>query len=75
MSPTLWRNGIYCRADDRGEPVVQLAPALTIGRDTIDELVGILRKTFMQAQEYRDMLLAEAAAKEAAEEAVADAKK
>lgn len=66
LSPALWRNGIYCRADDRGEPVVQLAPALTIGRDTIDQIVGILRETFTQAQAYRDELFAEAAAKEAA---------
>lgn len=59
LSPTLWKNGIYCRADDRGEPVVQLAPALTVGRDTIDEIVAILRSTFIAAQDYRDKLMAE----------------
>ena len=58
LSPTLWKNGIYCRADDRGEPVVQLAPALTITRDVIDEIVGILRVTFTAAQEFRDNLIA-----------------
>lgn len=57
LSPTLWKNGIYCRADDRGEPVVQLAPALTVGRETIDEIVAILRATFIAAQVYRDQLI------------------
>ena len=27
LSKALYENGLYCRADDRGDPVVQLAPA------------------------------------------------
>jgi len=49
LSPQLYRNGLYCRADDRGEPVIQLAPPLTIGRNEIDEIVKIVRKTLVEA--------------------------
>ncbi len=35
--------GLYCRADDRGDPVIQLAPPLTIGQPEFDEIEGILR--------------------------------
>jgi len=52
LSTRLFSNGLYCRADDRGEPVVQLAPPLTINREDIDEIVAILRKTLMEAQQY-----------------------
>ena len=31
LSKALFEAGLYCRADDRGDPVVQLAPPLTIG--------------------------------------------
>ena len=31
LSKALFDAGLYCRADDRGDPVVQLAPPLTIG--------------------------------------------
>ena len=31
MSKALFDNGLYCRADDRGDPVVQVAPPLTMG--------------------------------------------
>ncbi len=55
----LWSNGLYCRADDRGEPVVQLAPPLTIGRAEIDEIVAILRKTFLAANDYLKVLIEE----------------
>lgn len=52
LSPQLYRNGLYCRADDRGEPVIQLAPPLTIGRNEIDEIVKIIRKTLVEAMEF-----------------------
>ena len=29
LSPALFEAGLYCRADDRGDPVIQLAPPLT----------------------------------------------
>lgn len=31
LSKELFDAGLYCRADDRGDPVVQLSPPLTIG--------------------------------------------
>lgn len=34
LSPALFASGLYCRADDRGDPVVQLAPPLTAGRSS-----------------------------------------
>lgn len=43
LSPELFRRGLICRSDDRGDPVVQLAPPLTIGRSDIDEIVDTLR--------------------------------
>mgnify|MGYP003349989114 FL=1 len=42
LSPKLYERGLICRSDDRGDPVVQLAPPLIIGRDEIDEIVDIL---------------------------------
>ena len=31
LSKALFDNGLYCHADDRSDPVIQLAPPLTIG--------------------------------------------
>jgi adenosylmethionine-8-amino-7-oxononanoate aminotransferase len=42
LSPKLYERGLICRSDDRGDPVVQLAPPLIIGRSEIDEIVDIL---------------------------------
>ena len=36
LSPALWEAGLYCRADDRGDPVIQLAPPITIGQPEFD---------------------------------------
>lgn len=55
LSKRLYENGLYCRADDRGEPVVQLAPPLTITRGDIDEIVDILRKTLNEACEFMEL--------------------
>ncbi len=43
LSPALWEAGLYCRADDRGDPVVQLAPPLTVGPAEFDEIESVLR--------------------------------
>ena len=43
LSPTMYENGLICRADDRGEPVVQLAPPLIAGPHEFDEIVAALR--------------------------------
>jgi adenosylmethionine-8-amino-7-oxononanoate aminotransferase len=42
LSPEMFRRGLICRADDRGDPVVQISLPLVAGSVEIDELVGIL---------------------------------
>jgi adenosylmethionine-8-amino-7-oxononanoate aminotransferase len=49
LSKALFEAGLYCRADDRGDPVVQLAPPLTIGPAEFDEIEGILRGVLTEA--------------------------
>ena len=49
LSKALFDAGLYCRADDRGDPVVQLAPPLIIGQPEFDEIEGILRSVLTQA--------------------------
>src|SRR5439155_18570867 len=49
LSGALFEAGLYCRADDRGDPVIQLAPPLTIGEREFDEIEGILRGVLWQA--------------------------
>ncbi len=49
MSKALFEAGIYCRADDRGDPVIQLAPPLIIGQSEFDEIEGILRGVLTEA--------------------------
>ena len=51
LSKQLLKNGLYCRADDRGDPVIQLSPPLTIGPAMIDEITAIVRKTLIEAWE------------------------
>jgi adenosylmethionine-8-amino-7-oxononanoate aminotransferase len=42
LSPQLFERGLICRADDRGDPVIQISPPLVAGKAEFDELVGIL---------------------------------
>ena len=49
VSPELFRRGLICRSDDRGDPVVQLAPPLISTREDIDFMVGTLREVFTGA--------------------------
>jgi adenosylmethionine-8-amino-7-oxononanoate aminotransferase len=49
LSKALYDAGLYCRADDRGDPVIQLAPPLTIGPAEFDEIEGILRSVLTEA--------------------------
>ncbi|WP_123505903.1 aspartate aminotransferase family protein [Frondihabitans sp. PhB188] len=46
----LMDNGLYCRPDDRVNPVIQLAPPLIAGQAEFDEMEQILRGTLQQAQ-------------------------
>lgn len=49
LSKALFENGLYCRADDRGDPVIQLAPPLISDQGTFDEIEQILRATLSEA--------------------------
>ncbi|GAA2223678.1 aspartate aminotransferase family protein [Herbiconiux moechotypicola] len=49
LSKALFDAGLYCRADDRGDPVIQLAPPLTIGPREFDEIEQILRGVLTEA--------------------------
>ncbi|MEP7178690.1 MAG: aminotransferase class III-fold pyridoxal phosphate-dependent enzyme, partial [Pseudonocardiales bacterium] len=49
LSKGLFEAGLYCRADDRGDPVVQLAPPLTVGQAEFDEMEQILRSVLTEA--------------------------
>ncbi|AZS42939.1 putative aminotransferase [Microbacterium oleivorans] len=49
LSKALFDAGLYCRADDRGDPVIQLAPPLTMGPAEFDEIEGILRTVLTEA--------------------------
>lgn len=49
VSPALYEAGLYCRADDRGDPVVQLAPPLIVGQSEFDEIERILRDVLTEA--------------------------
>jgi adenosylmethionine-8-amino-7-oxononanoate aminotransferase len=49
LSKALFEAGLYCRADDRGDPVVQLSPPLIIGQPEFDEMEQILRSVLTEA--------------------------
>jgi len=49
LSRALFENGLYCRADDRGDPVVQLSPPLIVGQAEFDEMEQILRAVLTEA--------------------------
>ncbi len=49
LSPALWEAGLYCRADDRGDPVIQLAPPLVIGPPEFDDIEQRLRSVLTEA--------------------------
>jgi adenosylmethionine-8-amino-7-oxononanoate aminotransferase len=49
LSKALYDAGLYCRADDRGDPVVQLAPPLICDQEHFDEMEQILRSVLTEA--------------------------
>jgi adenosylmethionine-8-amino-7-oxononanoate aminotransferase len=49
LSSELVRRGLICRADDRGEPVVQLSPPLIAGPAEFAEIEAALRPAFEEA--------------------------
>jgi adenosylmethionine-8-amino-7-oxononanoate aminotransferase len=51
LSGRLFERGLICRADDRGDPVVQISPPLVAGKQEFDEIVGILGEVLAEASE------------------------
>ena len=49
LSPRLFEAGLICRADDRGDPVVQISPPLVAEQAQFDEIVGILGDVLAEA--------------------------
>jgi adenosylmethionine-8-amino-7-oxononanoate aminotransferase len=49
LSKALFEAGLYCRADDRGDPVVQLAPPLICTEEHFAEMERILRSVLTEA--------------------------
>jgi adenosylmethionine-8-amino-7-oxononanoate aminotransferase len=49
LTPALFEAGLYCRADDRGDPVVQLAPPLISGQKEFDAIYEILHRVLDEA--------------------------
>ena len=51
LSGELYRRGLICRTDDRGEPIVQLSPPLIADREQFEEIEAILRPVLSEAWE------------------------
>jgi adenosylmethionine-8-amino-7-oxononanoate aminotransferase len=49
LSGALYEAGLICRADDRGDPIVQLAPPLTCGPEEFELMTSILRTVLTEA--------------------------
>jgi hypothetical protein len=49
LSRALFESGLYCRADDRGDPVIQLSPPLICGQEHFDEMEQKLRSVLEEA--------------------------
>ncbi len=49
LSNALFEAGMICRADDRGDPVIQISPPLVAGQAEFDEIVGILGEVLTEA--------------------------
>src|SRR5205814_4591028 len=49
LSKALFDAGLYCRADDRGDPVIQLAPPLIVGQTEFDDIEQRLRGVLTEA--------------------------
>jgi len=49
LSPRLFEKGLICRADDRGDPVVQISPPLIATQKEFDEIAGTLGDVLVEA--------------------------
>jgi len=52
LTTRLFDLGLICRADDRGEPVIQLSPPLIAGPAEFDEIGRILRQALTEAMKH-----------------------
>jgi adenosylmethionine-8-amino-7-oxononanoate aminotransferase len=49
LSGELYRRGLICRADDRGDPVIQFSPPLIADTEQFEEILEVLRPTLEEA--------------------------
>jgi adenosylmethionine-8-amino-7-oxononanoate aminotransferase len=49
LSPRFFEKGLICRADDRGDAVVQISPPLVAGQAEFDEIAGVLGDVLAEA--------------------------
>ncbi len=49
LSGELYSRGLICRADDRGDPVIQLSPPLVCDTEQFEEIGAILRSVLTEA--------------------------
>jgi adenosylmethionine-8-amino-7-oxononanoate aminotransferase len=52
LSGALYEHGLICRADDRGDPVIQLSPPLIADTEEFEEIDRILRSVLTAAWEH-----------------------
>ena len=51
LSGELYRRGLICRTDDRGDPIVQLSPPLIAGEKQFEEIEAVLRPVLSEASQ------------------------
>jgi adenosylmethionine-8-amino-7-oxononanoate aminotransferase len=51
MSGELYKRGLICRADDRGDPVIQLSPPLIADTEEFELIDNVLRSVLTEAWE------------------------
>jgi adenosylmethionine-8-amino-7-oxononanoate aminotransferase len=51
LSGELYRRGLICRTDDRGDPIVQLSPPLIAGEEQFEEIEAVLRPVLSEASQ------------------------
>jgi adenosylmethionine-8-amino-7-oxononanoate aminotransferase len=51
LTPALFERGLICRADDRGDPVIQISPPLVARQEEFDRIVAILGEVLAEAQD------------------------
>jgi adenosylmethionine-8-amino-7-oxononanoate aminotransferase len=55
LSGEIFKRGLICRADDRGDPVIQLAPPLIAGPEQFEEIGAVLRPALEEASRRLDL--------------------